>query len=92
MPPPYKFDAAPGFFDKQRDASITLQLKLGSVQSALADDPMPDTEELRALPLKDERLPGGFTVTFDDGDAMLTYQVREESRVIVLIDLMWIST
>jgi hypothetical protein len=90
MPPPYKFDAAPGFFDKQRDASITLQLKLGSVQNALAADPIPDTQELRALPLKDERLPGGFTVTFDDGDAMLTYQVREDSRVIMLIDLIWV--
>jgi len=66
MPPPYKFgDPAPGFFDKQRDASIDLQLKLGSVLSMLAADPVPDTEELRALPLMDRRLPDGFTVTFD---------------------------
>jgi hypothetical protein len=90
MPPPYKFDDAPGFFDKQRDASISLQLKLGSVLSQLANDPTPDTEELRALPLIDRRLPNGFTVTFDDGDAMLTYQVREDIGAIRLIDLIWI--
>jgi len=86
MPPPYKFgDPAPGFFDKQRDASIDLQLKLGSVLSMLAADPVPDTEELRALPLMDRRLPDGFTVTFDDGDAMLTYQVREDLWAIILL-------
>jgi hypothetical protein len=91
MPPPYKFgNPAPGFFDKLRDASICLQLKLGSVLSKLARDPVPDTEELRALPLIDQRLPGGFTVTFDDGDAMLTYQVREDLRAIILIDLIWV--
>ena len=90
MPPPYKFDYAPGFFDKQRDASIDLQLKLGSVLSGLANDPTPDTEELRALPLIDRRLPNGFTVTFDDGDAMLTYQVREDLGAIRLIDLIWV--
>ena len=90
MPPPYKFDYAPGFFDKQRDASIDLQLKLGSVLSKLANDPTPDTEELRALPLIDRRLPNGFTVTFDDGDAMLTYQVREDLGAIRLIDLIWV--
>jgi hypothetical protein len=90
MPPPYKFDYAPGFFDKQRDASIYLQLKLGSVLSRLANDPTPDTEELRALPLIDRRLPNGFTVTFDDGNAMLTYQVREDLGAIRLIDLIWV--
>jgi hypothetical protein len=63
---------------------------LGSVLSQLANDPMPDTEELRALPLIDRRLPNGFTVTFDDGDAMLTYQVREDIGAIRLIDLIWI--
>jgi hypothetical protein len=90
MPPPYKFDYAPGFFDKQRDASITLQLKLGSVLSALAVDPTPDTDELRALPLKDRWLPDAYTVTFNDGDAMLTYQVREDFRAIRIIDLIWV--
>jgi hypothetical protein len=90
MPPPYKFDYAPGFFDKQRDASIYLQLKLGSVLSRLANDPTPDTEELRSLPLIDRRLPNGFTVTFGDGDAMLTYQVREDLGAIRLIDLIWV--
>jgi hypothetical protein len=90
MPPPYRFDYAPGFFDKQRDASIGLQLKLGSVLGKLASDPIPDTEELRALPLIDRRLPHGFTVTFNDGDAMLTYQVREDLGAIRLIDLIWI--
>jgi hypothetical protein len=90
MPPPYRFDYAPGFFDKQRDASIDLQLKLGSVLSKLANDPTPDTEELRALPLIDRRLPNGFTVTFNDGDAMLTYQVREDLGAIRLIDLIWV--
>lgn len=90
MPPPYKFDPGPGFFDKQRDASIGLQLKLGSVLSRLAVDPTPDTEELHALPLMDRRLPNGFTVTFDDGDAMLTYQVREDLGAIRLIDLIWV--
>lgn len=90
MPPPYKFDYAPGFFDKQRDASIYLQLKLGSVLSRLANDPTPDTEELRALPLIDRRLPNGFTVTFDDGNAMLTYQVRGDLGAIRLIDLIWV--
>jgi hypothetical protein len=29
-------------------------------------------------------------VTFDDGDAMLIYQVREDLRAVRLIDLMWI--
>jgi hypothetical protein len=29
-------------------------------------------------------------VTFDDGDAMLTYQVREDLRAIILIDLIWV--
>jgi len=91
MPPPYKFgDPAPGFFAKQRAASISLQLKLGSVLNQLAQDPMPDTEELRALPLIDYRLANGYTVTFDDGDAMLIYQVREEVRAIRIIDLIWI--
>jgi mRNA-degrading endonuclease YafQ of YafQ-DinJ toxin-antitoxin module len=90
-PPPYKFgDPAPGFFDKQRVATISLQLKLGSVLSQLAQDPMPDTEELRALPLIDHRLANGYTVTFDDGDAMLIYQVREDLRAIILIDLIWV--
>jgi len=90
MPPPYKFDYAPGFFDKQRDASIYLQLKLGSVLSRLANDPTPNNEELRALPLIDRRLPNGLTVTFDDGNAMLTYQVREDLGAIRLIDLIWV--
>jgi hypothetical protein len=90
MPPLYRFDPAPGFFDKQRDASISLQLKLGAVLSRLADDPVPDTVELRALRLRDLRLPGGYTVTFDDGNAMLTYQVWEDLKVITLIDLTWI--
>jgi hypothetical protein len=90
MPPPYKFDHAPGFGDKLRDASIDLQLKLGSVLGKLANDPVPDSEELRARPLIDRRLHGGFTVTFDDGDAMLIYQVREDLRAVRLIDLMWI--
>jgi hypothetical protein len=91
MPPPYKFgNPAPGFFDKQRAASINLQLKLGSVLSQLAQDPVPDTGELRALPLIDHRLANGFTVTFDDGDAMLIYQVREDLRAIILIDLLWV--
>jgi len=91
MPPPYKFGPpAPGFFDKQRDASISLQLKLGSVLDKLAVDPVPDTPELRARPLIDPRVPGGYTVTFDDGDAMLTYQVREDLRAVILIDLIWV--
>jgi hypothetical protein len=90
MPPSYSFDAAPGFFDKQRDASIGLQLQLGAVLSRLADDPVPDTVELRALPLRDPRLPGGYTVIFHDGDALLTYQVREDLKVVRLIDLTWI--
>jgi len=29
-------------------------------------------------------------VTFDDGDAMLTYQVREDLVAIRLIDLIWL--
>jgi hypothetical protein len=91
MPQPYRFgEPAPGFFDKQRDASIDLQLKLGTLLSRLADDPKPDTEELRARPLIDRRVPDGYTVTFDDGDAMLIYQVREDLRAIILIDLMWV--
>jgi hypothetical protein len=90
MPPQYRFDAAPGFFDKQRAASITLQLQLGAVLSRLADDPVPDTAELRALGLRDPRLPGAYTVSFHNGDALLTYQVREDLEVIRLIDLIWV--
>jgi hypothetical protein len=65
-------------------------LQLGAVLSRLADDPVPDTVELRALRLRDPRLPGGFTVSFHNGDALLTYQVREDLRVIRLIDLVWV--
>lgn len=90
MPPPYRFVYAPGFADKQRDAPIGLQLELGSVLSTLAGDPVPDTKELRALPLKDPRLRNAFTVTFADGDAMLTYLVVRSDRVIGLIDLIWL--
>jgi hypothetical protein len=90
MPPPYRFVYAPGFADKHRDASIDLQLELGSVLSTLARDPIPDTKELRALPLKDDRIRNAFTVAFFDGDALLTYQVSRAHRVIGLIDLIWI--
>jgi hypothetical protein len=90
MPPPCRFDAAPGFFDKQRAASIGLQLQLGAVLSRLADDPVPDTIELRAHALRDPRLPGGYTVAFHNNDALLTYQVREDLNAIILIDLIWV--
>jgi hypothetical protein len=91
MPPLYRFiPPAEGFYDKQRDASISLQLKLAEVLSRLAEDPVPDTVELRALRLRDPRLPGGYTVTFDNGDALLTYQVREDLRAIRLVDLTWV--
>jgi hypothetical protein len=89
MPPPYKFVYAPGFADKQRDASIDLQLELGLVLRTLARDPVPDTKELRALPLKDSRIRNAFTVTFADGDAMLTNQILRVYRIIGLVDLIW---
>jgi mRNA-degrading endonuclease YafQ of YafQ-DinJ toxin-antitoxin module len=89
MPPTYRFDAAPGFFDKQRAAAIGLQLQLGAVLSRLAEDPVPDTIELRAHRLRDPRVPGGYTVSFHNNDALLTYQVREDLQVIRLLDLIW---
>jgi hypothetical protein len=91
MPPSYRFDAAPGFYDKQRAASIGLQLQLGAVLSRLAEDPVPDTIELRAHALRDPRLPGGYTVAFYNNDALLTYQVREVLKAIILVDLIWVE-
>jgi hypothetical protein len=41
--------------------------------------------------LKDRWLPDAFTVTFNDGDAMLTYQIREDFQAIRIIDLIWVE-